>query len=270
MSSLRKVSGGKSREERRAEALEIADACTRVLKERFGARAVYLFGSARGDAPWHSDSDLDLAVEGLSGKEIWQAEAELERVAPDWLEVDLVPLERVYPEVRARILGEKQMPENPYLALRTRLDEELIDLDRIGRGLTESLKRVGATPDEFSARALATYLDDLYKSCERICERVAVPLDGGLPEGERWHHALLQQMGKPGGAGRPQVSDNVLLSELNEYRRFRHRVCHIYGYELERERVLELAQGAESLVAQVKAAVGKFNQWLEQHSRVVE
>jgi hypothetical protein len=77
----------------------------------------------------------------------------LERVVPGWLEVDLVPLERVYPEVRARILGEKQMPENPYLALRTRLEEELIDLDRLDHGLTESLKRVGATPDEFSARA---------------------------------------------------------------------------------------------------------------------
>jgi hypothetical protein len=221
---------------------------------------------------------LDLAVEGLSSRELSLAGAELERVVPGWLEVDLVPLERVYPEVRARILGEKQMPENPYLALRTRLEEELIDLDRLDHGLTESLKRVGATPDEFSARALATYLDDLYKSCERICERVAVSLDGGLPEGERWHQAVLQQMGQPGGGGRPPVFDSGLLLKLDEYRRrfdsahhkFRHRVRHIYGYELEGARVLELAQGAEALVVQVKAAVGIFNQWLEQHSQVVE
>ena len=31
--------------------------------------------------------------------------------------------------------------------------------------------------------ALASYVDDFYKGCERLCERVAVALDGGLPQG---------------------------------------------------------------------------------------
>ncbi|CAG0941631.1 hypothetical protein ANRL1_00616 [Anaerolineae bacterium] len=253
-----------SREGRRTEALKVAEACVRLLKERFGVRGVYLFGSARGDAPWHDDSDLDLAVDGLTGREIWQAGAELEKIAPAWLEIDLVPLDQVYPEVRARILEETPIPENLYLALKVRLEEELIGLDRINRGLTEALARVGATPDEFSARALATYLDDLYKGCERICERVAVALDGGLPQEERSHQALLGQMGEPGGAGRPPLFSGSLLLDLDEYRRFRHRVRHIYGYELEAERVLELTQGAEALVARIKTAVVTFTQWLEQ------
>lgn len=255
-----------SRENRRTQVLRVAEVCTRVLKERFGARAVYLFGSARGDAPWHNDSDLDLAVEGLTGAEIWQAGAELERLAPAWLEIDLVPLERVYPEVRAHILEEAVMPENIYLALKARLAEELIGLERIRRGLRGALARVGSTPDEFDLRAVATYLDDLYKGCERICERVAVMLDGELPEGEAWHRLLLEQMGKPVNSGRPALFADPLLRQLDEYRRFRHRVRHIYGYELEAERVMELAQGADALVEQVKTAVVVFGKWLEQQA----
>ncbi len=49
----------------------------------------------------------------------------MEALIPPWLEVDLVPLERVYPEVRTRILGDGSMSENPYLALKTRLEDEL-------------------------------------------------------------------------------------------------------------------------------------------------
>ena len=40
------------------------------------------------------------------------------------------------------------------------------------------------------------------------------------------------------GGGRPPVFGGSLLLELDEYRRFRHRVRHIYGYELEATRVL--------------------------------
>lgn len=42
-----------------------------------------------------------------------------------------------------------------------------------------------------------------------------------------------------------------LLLELDEYRRFRHRVRHIYGYELETARVLALARGVQPLLERV-------------------
>ena len=93
----------------------------------------------------------------------------------------------------------------------------------------EALERVGDEPDEFAVRALTSYIDDFYKGCERICERVAVTLDDGLPQGDRWHQALLGQMGAVGGEGRPAVFRGPLLLELDDYRRFRHRVRHIYG-----------------------------------------
>jgi predicted nucleotidyltransferase len=258
-------------EARRREALAVAEQCARMLKERFGARQVTPFGSLLDDGSWHESSDLDLAVEGLSSEALWEAERQLEAMSPPWLEVDLVPLERAYPEVRGRILRERPVPEDPHLALKARLEDELVGLERIARGLEVALERAGAGPDEFATRALASYLDDFYKGCERICERVAVTLDGGpsaslrtgLPQGEGWHRVLLGQMGEPGGGGRPSLFSSSLLLELDEYRRFRHRVRHIYGYELEAERVLALARGVKPVLARVRQALEVFSEWLE-------
>ena len=51
--------------------------------------------------------------------------------------------------------------------------------------------------------------------------------------------------------------------ELDDYRRFRHRVRHLYGYELEGERVLGLARGVRGMAARVREAVGVLGEWLE-------
>ena len=56
----------KQKDTRRQQAEQAAAACSSVLKERFGASKVYLFGSVAGHSPWHSRSDIDLAVEGLA------------------------------------------------------------------------------------------------------------------------------------------------------------------------------------------------------------
>jgi hypothetical protein len=61
----------------------------------------------------------------------------------------------------------------------------MVSLERIAQGVATAVERVGEQPDEFSIRALGGYVEDFYKGCECICERVAVTLDGGLPQGER-------------------------------------------------------------------------------------
>ena len=253
---------GKSVAERQQQARTMAARCAQELYQRFGAKRVIPFGSAVGDGPWHEASDLDLAVAGLSAQALYEAEKYLETILPAWLEVDLVPLERVYPEVRARILGTRAMAVDPYLALQERLKDELTNLERLAQHLEAALERAGSVPDEFATRALVTYLDDFYKGCERICERVAVTLDDGLPQGERWHQTLLQQMGESGGHSRPPLFDTALLAELDQYRRFRHLVRHIYGYELEAERVQVLASRVPALVVRITTAVERFKTWL--------
>ncbi len=63
-----------------------------VLRTRFGARRVVLFGSL-GHAAWFArDSDIDLAGEGVTAGQYWEAWRVAEAMIPD-RPVDLVELE---------------------------------------------------------------------------------------------------------------------------------------------------------------------------------
>ena len=247
---------------RHQEALSTAKRCKEILQKQFGAKQVIPFGSLVGDSPWHEASDLDLAIEGLSSEACWEAEAALETIMPPWLSVHLLLLESAPASIRKHILEGEPMAEKPRAALKSRLTAEIAALAPIPSGLAEGLHRAGEHPDPFATRALASYVDDLYSGIERICERVAVTLDGGLPMGEQWHRTLLYQMGQS-RADRPPLFSQNLLSATDEYRRFRHRLRHIYGYELEPERVIALAQKAIPLFEEIRIAVAAFCDWLE-------
>jgi predicted nucleotidyltransferase len=69
---------------------EAADA----LKQRFRAQRVYLFGSLAHAAWFTPASDVDLAVEGLTGDDYWQAWRMVEDIIGD-RPVDLVVLETI-------------------------------------------------------------------------------------------------------------------------------------------------------------------------------
>ena len=63
--------------ERRARCADLEDRARRIarsLRERFGGRVkVFLFGSLTDPDRFAHDSDIDLAVEGLSPTEYWDA-----------------------------------------------------------------------------------------------------------------------------------------------------------------------------------------------------
>jgi len=65
-----------------------------VLKTRFSARRVVLFGSLAHAAWFMPDSDVDLAVEGLAGDDYWQAWRLVEEIIGD-RPVDLIDIETV-------------------------------------------------------------------------------------------------------------------------------------------------------------------------------
>jgi predicted nucleotidyltransferase len=65
-----------------------------VLKSRFHARRVVLFGSLAHAAWFTPDSDVDLAVEGLSSDDYWRAWRAVEDIIGD-RQVDLVEIETV-------------------------------------------------------------------------------------------------------------------------------------------------------------------------------
>jgi len=249
-------------EQRREVALAIAAEGDRLLRDRFGATDVRVFGSVTGQGPWHWDSDLDLAVAGLTFEQ-WLAASEAVRaIAPDWLSVDLVRLETIDPAVRRRILQEHPMPENKFLVLKEQLDDEAQALEKTANSMILALEQASNVPEDFAVRTLASYLNDFYRRCERMSERVAVALDGELPQGSNWHQALLRQVSEPGGENRPPLWSGALLFDLDEYRRFRHVVHHKYGDELRPDYVLRLAEMAPGMVPRVQGAIVTFNQWL--------
>ena len=78
-----------------------AEAIAAMLRERFGATRVILFGSlARGR--FRLDSDIDLAVAGLAKGDLFRAMADALEFTNRW--VDIKPLEEVDPHFRLRIL----------------------------------------------------------------------------------------------------------------------------------------------------------------------
>jgi predicted nucleotidyltransferase len=63
-----------------------------VLKTRFGVRRVILFGSLARTESFYPQADVDLAVEGLTGDDYWEAWRVLEEIIVD-RPVDLVDIE---------------------------------------------------------------------------------------------------------------------------------------------------------------------------------
>jgi predicted nucleotidyltransferase len=94
-------------EERRREqaqrterALVQARRAAALLKERFGARQVVLYGSLARQDFFHQRSDIDLAVRGIETKDFWRAWAALDTLELEF-EINLVDAESVSPVLRA-------------------------------------------------------------------------------------------------------------------------------------------------------------------------
>jgi len=251
-------------EERRQIALSVADICRQRLQQDFGATEVIVYGSLRSDSPWHNASDLDLAVRGLSPETLLEAYCQLEALVPSWLPFDLVAIEQVDERLRDRILQLTPMPENPYLALKTRLQDELTSIQTTLDTLDTLLGQAERIPEIALIPAAAGYIEDFYSGCERLAQRVAITLDGGLPEGRDWHGQLLRQVANSGPQGRPPLWDKAVLLELDTYCRFRHRARHLYSINLDGTRVLALARQVSTVFETVRQAVAVFTLWLDQ------
>jgi predicted nucleotidyltransferase len=241
----------------RVEVLGIAEECAKVLTEQFGVKKVYLFGSVTGVSPWHNRSDLDIAVEGLAPQDYFRALLALDKVLPPSIEIDLTTLEDALPEVAERIRGERKMSENPIEAMKQRIADELRALERVAEQLQQLLAQMPESPTFVELRATGSILHDFYSGIERIFERIAVTLDGGLPEGERWHQLLLRQMEEETKV-RSAVIDKELSARLLEYLKFRHRFRNIYGSELRWDKLRPLAENVFDTLAQLRRKLEDF------------
>ena len=103
----RRLSTDKARRNIRAqEAVSAAQECAHLLYENYGVRKVYLFGSLNEPERFHDRSDIDLVVDGLPPHLYFKALAELWRLLPPGMELDLIPFEDADSELHKRVLKE--------------------------------------------------------------------------------------------------------------------------------------------------------------------
>ncbi len=74
---------------RRGRAMEISREAARILKKKYGATRVVLFGSLARSSLFAPTSDIDLCVEGVPESLFFEAEAEIEEMAKG-IRLDLV------------------------------------------------------------------------------------------------------------------------------------------------------------------------------------
>lgn len=220
----------------------VAEECIRVLKERFGVRRAFVFGSLRGDSPWHERSDIDIAVEGLPPEKYIEALTTLYDMLPNGMHLDLVRLESAPNTLTAMAKGEMNVPGDAAEALRVEVDNELLNLQQIVQRVDALLQRVDATPNEEQLIALGKYIHDFYNTVEGIFERIEQRLEVPMPIGRSWHTHLLRQIEREIPNKRPAVVEHELARKLNRFLRFRHLYRHTYGYELQWEELQPLVE----------------------------
>jgi hypothetical protein len=123
-----------------------------------------------------------------------------------------------------------------FTSLRADIRRELSSLDRLAAETEQLLARIPDHPSFVEIRAAGSLLHDFYTGAEKVFQRIALEMEGGLPAGAEWHSELLARMATPVEDRRPAVISEELKDQLGEYLRFRHLFRYMYGFQLRWER----------------------------------
>ena len=116
--------------------------------------------------------------------------------------------------------------------------------------------------DIYARRARGSILHDFYNGAERIFERIAAELNGGVPNVANWHQQLVADMALAIPELRPAVIDDDLRNRLAEYRGFRHLFRNVYGSLLDDVRLRHLEERLPRTMEDFQAQVRAFTAWL--------
>jgi hypothetical protein len=112
-------------------------------------------------------------------------------------------------------------------------------------------------PDFIEMSAAAMVLHSFYNGIENILILIFKYYDGRLPNSTKWHMELLEKA-FVSEENRKQIFLNELQIQLEEYMKFRHFVRHIYGFQLEWERMEDLMNNAKTFWESIKQNINKF------------
>lgn len=146
--------------------------------------------------------------------------------------------------------------KNALLVLKTEIEKDLRDLERLDDEMSEVLRH--PNPSFLETRAAGSILHDFYSGIEKIFRRIASRIDRDVPSGEDWHTDLLIRMSVPIDSIRPPVIGEKLKERLGEYLRFRHLFRNIYGFELRWERCKALGMMMGEILKIFKSEIREF------------
>lgn len=117
-------------------------------------------------------------------------------------------------------------------------------------------------------RSKGSILHDFYNCCERIFKKIAIELNSGYEDSERWHKNLLYRMTLPLEGIRPRVISDELAAELDDFLAFRHLFRNIYGFELKGDRIDYLSYKFDRIAERFKQEIEAFLVFLKSENSV--
>ncbi len=121
------------------------------------------------------------------------------------------------------------------------LRDEVARLERVVReAAAVSVRFADAEPGVLELRGIGDVVHDFYTGAERMFEKIAPELNGGVPAGPAWHRELLRNMTLNLPGIRPPLITEETARLLDEFLRFRHLFRAVYGFELEWPRLRSL------------------------------
>ncbi|MEW6328436.1 MAG: hypothetical protein AB1487_12750 [Thermodesulfobacteriota bacterium] len=145
------------------------------------------------------------------------------------------------------------------------INDELLLLDKL-IGDIENVSKVIPADEEHKAvyeESLALKLHNFYTGIERIFEKIAEDVNGGVPASYDWHKRLLKTMSLEITDVRPPVISKETAKLLHEFLAFRHVVRNIYGFELDSERLTRLIEKSKEVFGRFKQDLQDFLQFLD-------
>jgi len=153
-----------------------------------------------------------------------------------------------------------------YRILQRRILDELGEIDQTVATVQRHWQGAasGAADPDAYINSVALNLHSFYSGLERIFELVATQLDEGRLAGADWHAELLRQMAIDLDEARPAVLSKATMMELDEYRKFRHRIRSIYATHLDPSRMEDLVIDLPAVWRQARREIETFADFLDQ------
>ena len=152
------------------------------------------------------------------------------------------------------------------LTLISEIEEELKNIQVLEESISNLRPRITNVAEEdrrYLIESAALEFHNFYLACERIFEKIAVEINGGISPTPDWHSRLLNNMALEIKEIRPPVLTKDLARDLQEYLKFRHLVTSIYGFELDFERMKPLIKNLPRVTNMFKKEIKHFLHFLK-------